>query len=311
MSTSLAIQIAAFVFTFAVIATIGFVFWIRGVGERRRTRERLRGLADEHALSEPTGERRRAPQIGAVLRFVGSKVSRKNRNRLGRIQQELQYAGYRDPSALTAYIGARLLSTVFGTACGVAIALLGFVSGQFALPAIVAGFAIGFLLPGVWLRQAIATRQQMLRHALPDAFDMLVLCMEGGASLSSSLLKVCDEMETVHPLLWQELRAVEREVQMGLTPANALKKFAERSGLQEIRELASNLIQSERLGAAMAKAFRMATDAARQERQQRAEEHAQKAAVKILFPTLLFIFPAIFIVLLGPAAKQMSSFFSK
>jgi tight adherence protein C len=123
--------------------------------------------------------------------------------------------------------------------------------------------------------------------------------------------RVAGELQVVHPVLGSELSVFQREIQLGLSPGDALKKLGERTGLDEVRDLASVLLQSERFGASVVKALRGYADSWRVERQERAEEMAQKAAVKILFPTLLFIFPAIFIVLLGPAAFQVAGLFSK
>ena len=120
-----------------------------------------------------------------------------------------------------------------------------------------------------------------------------------------------EDLELVHPTLTAELNIALREMQMGLSAGEAVKRLGERCGLDDLRDLAAVLLQSERYGAGVAKALRIHADVYRQDRQQRAEEMAQKAAVKILFPTLLCIFPAIFIVLLGPAAYQMANVLSK
>ena len=129
--------------------------------------------------------------------------------------------------------------------------------------------------------------------------------------MTAAFQRVTGEVLLVHPLLGEEMSMMQREIQLGLSTGEALKKMGERCGLDDVRELASVLLQSERYGASVVKALRMHADSWRAERQQRIEELAQKAAVKILFPTLLCIFPAIFIVLLGPAAFQMATLFAK
>ncbi len=138
-----------------------------------------------------------------------------------------------------------------------------------------------------------------------------MLCVEGGGSLTSAIQRVTEDLASTHPLLAAEMTIVQREMQMGLSAGDSFKRFAERCGLDEVKELASVLLQSERFGAGVAKALRVHADTCRQDRQHRAEEMAQKASVKILFPTLLCIFPAVFIVLLGPAAYQMANVLSK
>jgi tight adherence protein C len=150
-----------------------------------------------------------------------------------------------------------------------------------------------------------------LRAALPDALDMLVLCLEGGVSFHAAMQRVTDELHAVHPALGEEMSIVQQEILLGLSGGEALRKFAGRCGLPDVRDLSLVLLQSERYGAGLTKALRGFADNVRLQRQQRAEERAHKAGVKILFPTLLCIFPAIFIVLLGPAALQLSRLFAR
>ena len=172
-----------------------------------------------------------------------------------------------------------------------------------------AGLAL--VAPGVWLDSRKKKRQAVLRRGLPDALDMLVLCLEGGVSLTAAVQRVTAELQTAHPLLGAEMNIVQREMLLGLSAGAALQKFGRRADLEDVRNLASVLLQNERFGASVTKALRTHADILRQQRQQRAEELAQKAAVKILFPTLLCIFPAIFIVILGPAAFQLVAVFSR
>jgi tight adherence protein C len=146
---------------------------------------------------------------------------------------------------------------------------------------------------------------------LPDALDMLVLCVEGGVSLPQAVQRVTTELHEAHPLLGTEMDIVQREMLLGLSVGEALRKFGQRADLEDVRTLASVLLQNERYGASVARALRIHADTLRQQRQQRAEEQAQKAAVTILFPTLVCIFPAIFIVILGPAAFQIMAVCSR
>ena len=163
----------------------------------------------------------------------------------------------------------------------------------------------------MWAESKDRQAQARLRTAIPDALDMLVLCLEGGIGLMAAIQRVTDELHAVHPELGGEFSILERSIQLGLSPGQALKALGQRCGLDEVRDLASTVLQSEQYGASVAKTFRTYSDSYRKERQFWAEEMAQRAAVKILFPTLLFIFPAIFIVLLGPAAFQMSRIFGR
>jgi tight adherence protein C len=209
-------------------------------------------------------------------------------------------------------MGAKLLLMVLlALGSGLLPFWTGYLNWQRALLWASAGCALGYLAPGFWLHLQVQKRQRQLRNALPDALDILVLCLEGGVSLQAAIQWVADELPAVHPDLGAEINIVEREMQLGLSAGEALRSFADRCGLSDVRDLASVVLQSERYGASVAKALRIYADTARQDRQQKAEESAQKASVKIVFPTLFCIFPAIFIVLLGPAAFQMAKLFSK
>jgi tight adherence protein C len=168
------------------------------------------------------------------------------------------------------------------------------------------GLLLGVVIPSFVLDNLRKRRQSALRAGLPDALDMLVLCLEGGISLTAAIQRVTDELQQVHPFLANEFGIVQREMQLGASAGEAIRKFADRYQLADVQNLASVLLQSEHFGASIVKALRVHADTCRQDRQSMAEEIAQRAAVLILFPTLLCIFPAIFIVILGPAAFQIA-----
>lgn len=163
----------------------------------------------------------------------------------------------------------------------------------------------GTLGPSFWLDHRKSQRQSRLRRALPDALDIIIVCLEGGLSLPAALAKVGHELELAHPLLAAELRIVDREVHMGRRTSEALREFAARFDLEELRSLASVVSHSERFGASVVKSLVVFADSMRIRRQQNAEERGHKAVVKLIFPTLLCIFPAMFVVLLGPAAIRI------
>jgi tight adherence protein C len=221
-------------------------------------------------------------------------------------------AGYFSANATQVYRGGKSLLMLLLTGVGI---MGGFWLAGGGLKAVVLGslmgLMLGYLLPGMWLGSQVAKRQQSLLTGFPDVLDMLVLCMEGGASVTAAIQRITDEIQTLHPVLGMEMNIVQREMQLGLSVGDALKKFADRCGLADVRDLAIVIQQSERYGASISKALRNYADTCRSNRQLKAEELAQKAAVKILFPTLLCIFPAIFIVILGPAAFQTAKLFTR
>jgi tight adherence protein C len=204
-------------------------------------------------------------------------------------------------SALPHFLGIRVVLLVGAVLAAGALGL----SRRLPLaPTLMLGCALVALAlvgPGLWLDWQKSERQRELRQALPDVIDTITICLGAGLSLPEAIRRVNEELLTVHTLLADEFTIIQREMLLGLSPGEALRKFAARADLLEARDLASVVLHAERYGVSMVNAMRVEADAMRQDRQQRAEEMARKAAVKVLFPTLLLIFPAIFIVTLGPA----------
>jgi tight adherence protein C len=299
-----------FIAVFGVINVIGLIVYLRVYRDRRRAVNRLRALAeDKPPAVEEAGF---GDLLRTALTKLGAYLFPDKEHANAPLRAKLLQAGYYRPNTAGVFLGVKLALMVILPLFTAAIPYaLGGLSLHRALLASLIGATGGMVLPGVWLDMQVRKRQQALRQALPDALDMLVLCLESGASMVWAFQRVAGEVHHVHPLLGGEMSIMQREMQLGLSVADALKKFGERSGLEDVRDMASVLLQSERYGASAVKALRSYAETWRQERQQRAEESAQKASVKILFPTLLCIFPAIFVVLLGPAALQMAALFSK
>lgn len=180
---------------------------------------------------------------------------------------------------------------------------LGFIYG------ILAG-VVGSIAPSFWLDYRKNSRQAKIRRALPDALDVIIVCVEAGLSLSAALQRVSRELRGAHPMLAAEMAIAQREVQMGATPGEALGKLSKRFDLEELRSLASVIQQAERFGASIVNALRVHADTLRLKRFQRAEEMAAKAVVKLVFPTILCIFPSLFVVLAGPAVFRIFEMFT-
>jgi tight adherence protein C len=245
-----------------------------------------------------------------LVQRLGRLVLPRNGEQQAPIQVRFHHAGFYNAQAPAYFLGARIALFVLLPVMVLIPLQAGWLSSKLNAPLLLCAAGLGLAGPGLWLDSRTKRRKDMLRQGLPDVVDMLVLCLEGGISIRSALQRVTSEVQTTHPLLAGELAILQREVQLGLSPGEAMKKFSDRSGLSEVHTLASLLLQSERFGASMGKSLRIHADGFRLERQQAAEEMAQKATVKILFPTLLCIFPAIFIVILGPAAMQIAAMFS-
>ena len=164
---------------------------------------------------------------------------------------------------------------------------------------------IGFLLPDLWLMMSISTRKEAIRHGLPDTLDLMVVSVESGLALDAAIQRVGEEMQTVHPELSEEMRIATAESQMGLPRSECLTRMANRTGVSEVQSLVSILLQAEKFGTSVARALRNQADAIRVKRRQKAEERAQKTAVKLMIPLVIFIFPAMGVVLGGPAMLKM------
>jgi tight adherence protein C len=170
--------------------------------------------------------------------------------------------------------------------------------------------AFGSILPGLWLDHRIALRLRMLRRSLPDFLDLMIVCLEGGLSIQESVRRVSEELQLAHPALAVELGIVQRDIELGASVASALKRFAVRSDYEGVRTLSTFVREAQRFGTNLSDALRLHADMLRTQRESAAEEMAQKASVKVLLPTLLCIFPAIFVVLVGPALIQIQEAFA-
>jgi tight adherence protein C len=172
------------------------------------------------------------------------------------------------------------------------------VQGKFGLLLLA---AIGYYLPNLVLGMVMSARQRELREALPDAVDLMTICVEAGLALDAALIRAGDEMSLRSPALADELNLVALELRVGSTRENALRNLALRTGVEDIATFVTMLLQSERFGTSVTESMRILADTMREHRRQRAEEAAAKIPVKLLFPLVFFIFPALFLVIIGPA----------
>jgi tight adherence protein C len=173
----------------------------------------------------------------------------------------------------------------------------------------IACLGVGYLVPDFVLGKIISNRQSSIRRGLPDVLDMLVICVEAGLSLDQATARTAEELHYAQPVLSDELGVVALEQRAGSARADAWKHLADRTGVDSVRNLVSMLVQSEQFGTSIAKTLRVHSDTLRQKRVQEIEEKAAKLSVKLLFPLVLFIFPALFVVVLGPAAIIMMDSF--
>jgi tight adherence protein C len=278
-------------------------------GRKTHLDERLENLAETGDANAPlpsTLRRGAEPSFSrTTLPKLGTALVPNNEEERTLLGTRLIHAGFYGRQAMPIFLGVKLLLMISPTLVGLALGALGLVPQLYGLLAGGCLGIVGMIGPSFWLDSRKGQRQTAFRRALPDALDLLVICLEGGLSLAGSLKRVASELSTAHPILARELNIVQREIQLGRTPGDSLQQMGVRTDLEEIRSLAAVITQAERFGASLVKSLRVHAETLRVKRQQQAEEMAQKASIKILFPTLLFIFPAIFVVILGPALYQI------
>ena len=212
----------------------------------------------------------------------------------------LVHAGFDGPAAPLFYTTVRLATVVL---LPLAAFVLGPTGNVLHMVLIVgAALAIGVIGPRAVADNLAARRQDRIRKSVPDTLDLMVVCVEAGVGLDAAMLRVSRDMESLHPDLAGELLIVNRKMSAGLTRAEALQGLYTRTGVEELRGLASSMIQSERLGSSIARVLRVYAETIRRKRKQAAEQRAAKAALKMIFPMALFMLPALFAIVLGPAA---------
>jgi tight adherence protein C len=222
------------------------------------------------------------------------------------VRQRLHSAGLRDESADKIFYGSKVLAPL--VLCVVVLVTgLGHYGGPFMF---VIALGIGFLAPDFWLDRRIKGRQKKIRRGLPDVLDLLVICIEAGLSLDQGTSRTATELKAAQPELCDELGIVVLEQRAGRPRGDAWKHMAERTGVDSVRNLVSMLIQAEQFGTSIAKTLRVHSDTLRTQRVQAVEEAAAKTTVKLIFPLVLFIFPSLFVVTLGPAIISMMETFA-
>ncbi len=222
-----------------------------------------------------------------------------------RTQKLLMQAGYRSPEASIIYRGIHVASMA-----GIPVITAGVIT-YFAqafstvLIGVMIAFVMGFFLPPFFLKRTISKRQRELRWGLADALDLMVVSVEAGLGLNAAMMKVSSELKDVHMAVASEFELANLEIRVGRDRDEALRNLAERTGVDDLRSLVAMLIQTDKFGTSIAKGLRVFSDSLRTKRRQRAEQEAQKAAVKLLFPLACFLFPTLFIAILGPAALNL------
>lgn len=300
-------NLIVFVIVLVMGATMSLVMAVRsrraavtfgGASPTQITLEDARSVEMQQSASERLVKPllRRLYQLGRILT---------PKHGVQQIQENLIRAGQPGDLTVTDFLGLRFLAGAGGGVLGFLMAHSSYSSGIAFLLGIV-GFGIGIYLPNFWLKSRVRKRQKEIALTLPSALDMMSICVEAGLGFEAAMQKVAthDDSELAH-----ELRRVISEIRIGVRRMEALRHLAERTGVHEVGSFVAVLIQSDKLGVAIRDVLNAQAEQMRLKRRQRAEEEARKAPLKMLFPLILFIFPALFAVLLGPSVPMILDIF--
>lgn len=289
--------VCAVTFVAAVMIVLGLVYTFSAHLSEAASDRLVRLWRPPEAQVKPDFRKKQGRALQQLLINIGKLVPSSGRVS-GTVKQMLVRAGYRRPEAVTAMQGAKLILP------GVFLGTVYFTGVYHADPLFILVFAaaVGYMLPGIWLGRRVKKRQKLLRVALPDALDLLVVCVEAGLGLDQALMRVAQELRITHPQLCDELDLLGAEIRVGKTRIEALRELASRTAVDDIKSWVAMLVQTDRFGTSVAQSLRVYSDDLRTKRRQRAEEMAAKTTVKMVPALVFFIFPALFAVLLGPAA---------
>jgi tight adherence protein C len=236
----------------------------------------------------------------------------KDPGKVRELKKKMLMAGLYDGRWIIIFTGSKLILPLLLTAVGLPFIMNLKVASALRIALMYLPLAVGFYLPNGILNHVIGSRQQKITESLPDALDLLVVCVEAGLGLNSAMKRVADEFAISNPVLSQEFTLLNLEINAGMEREQALRNLAERTGVEDLSTLCAILIQADRFGTSIATALRVQSDTMRTNRRQRLEELAAKTPVKLVFPLILFIFPALIAVILGPAVIQlMETMFKK
>jgi len=276
--------------SFAACFLIFYLMLVRRTVEGARLEELTREARGTGAT--PWTSQLSADQIAKPFAFFGQLFGSKPSQELAR---RLSLAGFRKPAHIDIFLGSRLAVPVL---LGLLVAAL--VQDNTFLFFILA-LIIGFFIPDFWLSHAINKRRDRITRSMPDGLDLLSICIEAGLGLDQAIVRVAQELHLSHPQLSEELQLVSLEQRAGTPRLEAWKSFANRVNVESARSFVAMLVQTDRFGTPISKSLATFSDALRTQRRQRAEEQAAKTTIKLVLPLVLFIFPSIFIVTVGPA----------
>ncbi|MFO0952866.1 MAG: type II secretion system F family protein [Isosphaeraceae bacterium] len=301
-----AIPLAVFLaFTLGAWAVMSLVA-DRPVSAEERLKRVLNPTARRDAAAVAKQQDRIQAKVAEAAQRLGQSLRPTDEQELGKVRLELLNAGFRGENAVAVYYGLKILGMLASVAILAPLIVSRYGLGVQALPYLAGAAGLGFYLPGIVVGQLKKRRMESIFLGLPDAIDLMVVCVEAGLGLDTAMRRVTTELATSCPALCEEFMISNFQVQMGRARKDVLRDLGVRTGLDDLRSLAAVIIQAEKFGSSIGQALRVQSDSMRTKRRQLAEERAAKTAVKIMIPLVLFIFPGVFVVLVGPAAMQIA-----
>ena len=300
------LALIAFIAVFILISSAGILLYFR-----TGMTQRLASAIEPFSVRETWMGRLKSNRPGDSIRAVIQPFDRvlpKSPQEVSVAQKRLMRAGLRKDSNLSVFYGSKVLLPV--CLC-LLVATSGTTSSMSPFYAYTLALGAGYLLPDFWLGRRIKARQTNIRLSLPDFLDLMCVCVEAGLSMDQSLARTSDEMRQSHPEISDEMGLITLEQRAGRPRTDAWKNMAERVDLEVIRTLVSAIVQADQFGTSISKTLRIYSDGLRTRRRQQVEEVAAKMSVKLVFPLVFFIFPAIFVVALGPSILAIVDSFTK
>jgi tight adherence protein C len=306
--------VLALVFLALVLAVYGLAGASQRTAAQRRLQGELAGVGRVGRADQREGLRYEEENVGwlGFLKPIYIIFTPKSGDRLATVRKDLIYAGYMGPSAVSIYFAAKVgMGIVFGIATAIALPLLfAGIAIQGLIFGAVLGMLIGYLLPTYFVSSRAGARKKQIRNGFPDALDLMLVCVEAGLGIDAAIARVGVEIEDVHPVLSEHFRMVGVELRAGRSRPEAMRAFADRTGVEDISAFVSLLIQSDELGTSIAHALNVHASEMRAKRMSRAEEKAHKVPTKLAFPLMFGLIPVLLIVTLAPAIFSMSEMFN-
>ncbi len=300
--------ISIFIFLGILVISWGIYAYLQSKQEMNDWGTRAKGKSLSQQAAKSADENNSAQQnFVKILERLGEFSKPKNAQAISPLRTSLIIAGYRSAKAPIAFLGARIF---FGIVLGLGFLFLGSDSVQAKDPLVFLAYLIGamffgYYLPTIWLNMMVSGRQQRITNGFPDALDLMVVCVEAGLGLDQALARVGLEVKNGHPDLGEEFGLLNLELRAGLSREQGLRNLVSRTDLDDIRSLVALLIQTDRFGTSIGQALRVHSDSMRLKRRMIAEGKAAQLPVKLMIPLILFIFPALMVVIIGPGAISL------